>query len=156
MVFLRLDDKIYVPNVEDLRLRVLQSKHDHILLGHFGINKTLGLICRDYDWPGIRSFIKEYCKSCTTCMRSKPQHCYIPVTPHQTPDLWTSGYMLFLLIGYNKQLYSGCVNLLVFPSCSYCPTPCNIPPLTLVVLPIRPIVPSPFGLHSFSEATYMA
>ena len=34
--FLRLNDKIYVPNVEDLRLRVLQSKHDHILLGHFG------------------------------------------------------------------------------------------------------------------------
>jgi Integrase zinc binding domain len=28
--------------------------------------------------------------------------CYIPVTPHQTPDLRTSGHMLFLLIGYNK------------------------------------------------------
>ena len=51
--FLRLDDKIYVPDVEDLRLRVLQSKHDHILSGHFGINKPLGLIRRDYDWPGI-------------------------------------------------------------------------------------------------------
>ena len=58
--FLRLDDKIYVPDVEDLRLQVLQSKHDHILSGHFGINKTLGLICQDYDWPGIRLFVKDY------------------------------------------------------------------------------------------------
>ncbi|KAJ3560359.1 hypothetical protein NP233_g10892 [Leucocoprinus birnbaumii] len=71
--FLRLDDRIYVPNVNNLRLRVLQYKHDHILAGHFGQNKTLELIRREYTWPDIRTQVKEFCKSCVTCMRLKSQ-----------------------------------------------------------------------------------
>src|SRR3979490_1683109 len=70
---LLFDRQIYVPESQDLRLQVLQFKHDHILLGHFGINKTFELVRRDFNWPGMRSYIKDYCKSCTTCMRSKPQ-----------------------------------------------------------------------------------
>jgi Integrase zinc binding domain len=42
--FLCHDDRIYVPESENLRLRVLQYKHDHVLSGHFGQNKTLALI----------------------------------------------------------------------------------------------------------------
>ena len=71
--FLRQDDLIYVPDISDLRLRVLRYKHDHILSGHPGQNKTASLILRDYTWPGLREYIKNYCKSCTTCMRAKPQ-----------------------------------------------------------------------------------
>ena len=71
--FLRHDNLIYIPDTNDLRLRVLRYKHDHILSGHPGQNKTVDLIRRDYTWPGLREFVKKYCKSCTTCMRSKPQ-----------------------------------------------------------------------------------
>src|SRR4051812_5808153 len=71
--FLLHDGRIYVPNTSDLRLRVLQYKHDHILAGHPGQNKTLSLVRREYTWPDLREFIKHYCKSCTTCMRGKPQ-----------------------------------------------------------------------------------
>ena len=71
--FLRHDNLIYIPDSNDLRLRVLRYKHDHILSGHPGQNKTVELIRRDYTWPGLREFVKKYCKSCTTCMRSKPQ-----------------------------------------------------------------------------------
>ena len=68
-------DKIYVPDADNLRLRILQYKHDHILSGHFGQNKTLQLVQQEYFWPRMRSFIKDFCKSCTTCMRSKaPRH----------------------------------------------------------------------------------
>lgn len=70
---LLLNGRIFVPDVSDLRLRVLRHKHDHILSGHLGQNKTLGLVRRDFDWPGLRAMVKDYCKSCTTCMRSKPQ-----------------------------------------------------------------------------------
>ena len=38
---LRQNDRIFVPDVTDLRLKVLQLKHDHILAGHVGQNKTL-------------------------------------------------------------------------------------------------------------------
>ncbi len=40
---LRLDNRIYVPDSEGLHLRVLQNNHDHILAGHFGQNRTLGI-----------------------------------------------------------------------------------------------------------------
>ncbi|KAJ8506975.1 hypothetical protein ONZ45_g10598 [Pleurotus djamor] len=71
--FIRLDGRIYVPNADDLRLRILQNKHDHILAGHPGQTKTLALIRREYVWPNLRSFVIDYCKSCVTCMRAKPQ-----------------------------------------------------------------------------------
>ena len=41
--------------------------------GHPGQNKTVDLIRRDYTWPRLCEFVKKYCKSCTTCMRTKPQ-----------------------------------------------------------------------------------
>jgi len=71
--FLRYDKLIYIPDSNDLRLRVLRYKHDHILSGHPGQSKTIDLIRRDYTWPGLRDFVKKYIKSCTTCMRAKPQ-----------------------------------------------------------------------------------
>jgi hypothetical protein len=71
--FLRHDNLIYIPDSNDLRLRVLRYKHDHILSGHPGQNKTVDLIRRDYTWPGLHEFVKKYCKSCTTFKCAKPQ-----------------------------------------------------------------------------------
>jgi len=71
--FLRFDDRMYVPDNANLRLRVLQYHHDHVLAGHLGQNKTLELIWRHYTWPTIRNNVQKFCKSCVTCMRSKPQ-----------------------------------------------------------------------------------
>jgi hypothetical protein len=42
--FLHCDNRIYVPESNDLRLRVLWNTHDHPLSGHFGQNRTLELI----------------------------------------------------------------------------------------------------------------
>ena len=42
--FLRHNNLIYVPEISDLRLRILRYKHDHILSGHPGQNKTTSLI----------------------------------------------------------------------------------------------------------------
>jgi hypothetical protein len=64
-------DRIYVPDANNLRLRVLQYKHDHILSRHTGQNKTLAVIRREYVWPNLRTFVQEFCNSCTTCKRSK-------------------------------------------------------------------------------------
>ena len=71
---LRYNDRIYVPDAPDLRLQVLKHKHDHPLAGHFGQNKTLELIRRDYVWPKMRTFIKDYCNSCSACKRAKSPH----------------------------------------------------------------------------------
>src|SRR6202045_3670677 len=72
---LREQGRIYVPDVNDLRLRVLRARHDHPLAGHFGRTKTTALVFRDYTWPKLRGFILDFCKSCTICGRVKaPRH----------------------------------------------------------------------------------
>ena len=68
-----LNNRIYVPDVGNLRLKVLQHNHDHPVAGHFGQNWTIDLIRHSYIWPELQNSIKSYIKSCTTCMRSKPQ-----------------------------------------------------------------------------------
>jgi Integrase zinc binding domain/Integrase core domain len=97
--FLRHDGHIYVPEAADLWLRVLQYKHDHVLSGHFGQNKTLALIRRDYTWPALRSFVIDFCKSCTTCLHLKSQRHRPYSTLQQLPipeQPWNSISMDFI------------------------------------------------------------
>src|SRR6266481_3356786 len=68
---LRHSGCIYVPDSR-LRLRVLQYSHDHPLAGHYGQSKTLYQVRLNYYWPGLPTYVKNYCKSCTTCSRTKP------------------------------------------------------------------------------------
>src|SRR6201996_6108097 len=60
------NERIYVPDASDLRLRVLRDKHDHLLSGHWGQNKTLAKVQQEYMWPGLRSFVVDYVASCVT------------------------------------------------------------------------------------------
>ena len=69
--YLHLDGRMYIPETDDLHLRVLRYKHDHPLSGHFSQNCTLELICHKYTWPGICTYVKDYVKSCTACTRAK-------------------------------------------------------------------------------------
>jgi len=66
-----------VPSAGNLHTRVLQYNHDYIITGHFGQNKTLELVCYGYSWPSLCADIQQFCKSCVTCMWSKPQ-CHKP------------------------------------------------------------------------------
>jgi len=55
-----------------LWLCILQYHHNHPVFSHFGINKTMALICWDYVWPNLHSFVTNYCRSCTTCSPPSP------------------------------------------------------------------------------------
>ena len=71
---LQFNGKIFVPDIGDLHLRVLKSKHDHILFGHLGKEKTLQLVLRNYNWPKLQEFVTDYVKTCDTCMHNKPKN----------------------------------------------------------------------------------
>ena len=75
--YLRLNGHIYIPKANDLCLCVLKYKHDHPLSGHFGQNHTLELIRCKYTWPGIRTYMKDYIKSCMACAQAKTS-CHWP------------------------------------------------------------------------------
>src|SRR6266481_1764613 len=68
---LRHSRHIYVPD-SSLCLHVLQYLHDHPLAGHYGQSKTRYQVRLNYYWPGLPTYVKNYCKSCTTCSCAKP------------------------------------------------------------------------------------
>ena len=64
---------IYVP--ETLRTDGLHEHNDAPLADHCGIARTLESITRNYWFPGINTFIKDYVNSCFLCQQAKvPRH----------------------------------------------------------------------------------
>ena len=72
---------MYVPNYRpkqgNLCTQVLQSKHNHLMAGHFSFNKTLSLLRRDYTWPNLCADCKNFIAQCVLCARNKP-NCHCP------------------------------------------------------------------------------
>lgn len=66
------EGRVYVPDSNDLRLRILREKHDHPTAGHQGFRKTYELVRREYYWSDLRKFVSDYCTSCDACPRAKP------------------------------------------------------------------------------------
>ena len=66
-------DKLYVPNVPDLRRRIAEQHHDLRITGHAGRWKTIELVAQNYWWPNMSCYIGEYWKSCDLCLHTKPQ-----------------------------------------------------------------------------------
>lgn len=64
-------NKVYIPNIQSLKLSALTEHHDHITAGHFGVRKTLERLSRDYYFPKMASFVEDYVNSCDLCQRNK-------------------------------------------------------------------------------------
>src|SRR5258705_10891525 len=65
--------RLFVP--QPLRLETLKSRHDSLLAGHPGRNRTLTLVSRDYSWPGMQTYVRRYVEACDTCARiTTPRH----------------------------------------------------------------------------------
>jgi len=90
---------LYVPE-GPCRLRMLKSRHNSPSAGHFGYNKTMEPISRDFWWPQMWKTVKDYVTTCDTCSRSKiPRHrpygLFQPLLIPETP--WTSISMDFIV-----------------------------------------------------------
>ena len=70
--FVLYKNLIYVPNKINLKLKILKLHHDTPSAGHYGRTKTIELITRNYTWPQLREFVKDYISSCDLCNRCKP------------------------------------------------------------------------------------
>ena len=52
---------------------ILSIAHESSMSGHLGINKTYHKIIYHFYWPGLKSDVSKYCKTCHTCqMVGKP------------------------------------------------------------------------------------
>eukprot|EP00798_Chlamydomonas_sp_ICE-L_P006473 gene6473-3110_t len=80
--------RLCVPNVPDLRLRILQEYHDAPSAGHPGFHKTLNAVADKFWWPRMTRTVRSYVASCPTCQRTKPSSMSSPglLRPHDVPS----------------------------------------------------------------------
>jgi transposase InsO family protein len=72
-------DKLYIPECS-YRLDIIKNRHDSLSAGHYGSRKTIELITRDYWWPKLDQFVKDYISTCGECLRSKSSR-HLPYGP---------------------------------------------------------------------------
>jgi hypothetical protein len=65
---------IYVPNVQDLKLMILNEMHNVPYVGHPGYQKTVAAVKSHYFWPGMKKYIVEYITRCMECQKVKAEH----------------------------------------------------------------------------------
>jgi Integrase zinc binding domain len=90
---------IYVPDYGNVCLTILHASHNHLLVGHPGIHKTIHLVTRKYYWPGLTMMVKSYVGSCVVCAHAKPSHhaAYGPLKYLSIPEHpWNSISMDFI------------------------------------------------------------
>jgi len=63
-------DRCYIP-LHELRREIVKQYHDSLTGGHPGHFKTLELIHRNYWWPGMTVFVKNYVMGCAVCQQMK-------------------------------------------------------------------------------------
>lgn len=91
---------VYVPDSDDIKLRILRDHHDAPTAGHPGQAKTFELVTRNYSWPGLRKYIREYVAGCDQCARCKPARHkpYGELQPLPVPDApWVSVSLDFVV-----------------------------------------------------------
>lgn len=70
------------------RSQVLALAHDHPLSVHLGINKTYNKILKHFFWPGIKSDVSRYCRTCHVYqLASKPNQIFPPAPLSPLPLL---------------------------------------------------------------------
>lgn len=63
--------QIIVPDFLPLRRVLLEEAHNAALSGHFGADKTLKRLSKEFWWPTMGADVTAYCQGCGTCQRSK-------------------------------------------------------------------------------------
>lgn len=66
--------RIYIPDNENLKITLISEHHDNKLSAHFGSEKVIKFIERNYYWPKLREDIRLYIKTCLICQRIKPSN----------------------------------------------------------------------------------
>lgn len=78
--------QVVVPSA--YRAQTLKLAHDHVLSSHLGIRKTYERVLRYFFWPGMKSDVSAYCRSCHVCqLTGKPNQTIPPAPLHPIPVL---------------------------------------------------------------------
>ncbi len=63
--------KLWIPDHDALRLKLLRESHDLPAVGHPGPARQFELLSRHYFWPGMKQDTQRYHRNCHVCSRAK-------------------------------------------------------------------------------------
>ena len=66
------DGRLLVPDVDNLRTKLIAEAHNQVSTAHPGRNKTLALLARKYYWKSMRSWVEQFVANCQACRRALP------------------------------------------------------------------------------------
>jgi hypothetical protein len=66
--------RICVPNVKELKDKILHEAHESAYSIHLGANKMYHDLKTTYWWYGMKRDVAEYVALCDTCQRVKVKH----------------------------------------------------------------------------------
>jgi transposase InsO family protein len=92
-------DRLYVPGDYSLRRALIERFHDAPLAGHFGKERTLNLIQRQFHWVGVEEDVQIYVARCKECQWShaKRHRPYGKLQSLEKPEApWTDLSMDFI------------------------------------------------------------
>lgn len=110
---LRFRDRIWVPESEPLRTKLIQEAHDSPLTGHPGRDETYRILARHWFWPNLSNDVKQFVRNCDICgnatvWRDKKQGLLKPLP---IPDrIWTDITIDFIT---GLPLSNGCTTIQV-------------------------------------------
>jgi len=53
-------NRLYIPEDEALQTEIAQGCHDSLVAGHFGQEKTIEIVTRDFYWKRLADWIRDY------------------------------------------------------------------------------------------------
>jgi hypothetical protein len=77
--------RVYIPNVQELKLAILKEMHNVTYAGHPGYQETVAAIESHYFWPGMKREITEYIAKCMECQKVKAEHRHLTGLLHPFP-----------------------------------------------------------------------
>ena len=69
---LRYRGRKWVPESEDLRVRIIDEVHRSPIAGHPGRGNMFTILSRTYFWPGMSPALRRFVENCDVCGRTKP------------------------------------------------------------------------------------
>ena len=66
--------RMMIPNsseMDSLKKCIISELHDSAYSGHLGLNKTLELVQRNYEWAGMHEQVQHYVATCPSCQQNK-------------------------------------------------------------------------------------
>ncbi len=84
------DNRLAIPNNEEIRDKILRSCHDSKFAGHIGRDKTYEMVSRQFWWPQLKESVAQHVKTCDSCQRvrqdnQKPKGLYKPLPIPEKP-----------------------------------------------------------------------